>query len=222
MLAYLRRHHIGLLALFIALGRTSYAAAKMPRNSVGSTQIRSGAVTQSKLATSVQSKLAKAGVAGPAGATGAQGPKGDTGAQGPQGVQGVAGAKGDKGDPGPTSAGVGGNNLTVSPSGTPVPSLNGTSVTLQQPGKVLVLVTGAASVTCAASTCSRVIGATLDGTKVQGLVQSVDGAANATTNENIAAVGIVSNVPAGTHSVEITSTNVAGSNDLRVAAVALG
>src|SRR5215510_4527020 len=96
MLAYLRRHHIGLLALFIALGGTSYAAAKLPKSSVGSTQIRSGAVTQSKLQKSLQSKLAKAGVAGPAGATGAQGPKGDSGAQGPQGVAGA------KGDPGPT------------------------------------------------------------------------------------------------------------------------
>jgi hypothetical protein len=142
--------------------------------------------------------------------------------QGVQGVAGDKGDKGDKGDPGPTSAGVGGNNLTVSPSGTPVPTLSDAGVTLQQPGRVLVLVTGTASVTCGGSPCSRVIGATLDGTKVQGLVQSVDGPANATTNENVSAVGIVSNVPVGAHSVEITSTNVAGSNDLRVVAVALG
>ena len=76
MLAYLRRHHIGLLALFIALGGTSYAAAKLPRNSVGSQQIRSGAVTQSKLEKSVRAKLSKTTVPGPAGATGA-GPKGE-------------------------------------------------------------------------------------------------------------------------------------------------
>ena len=225
MLAYLRRHHIGLLALFIALGGTSYAAAKLPRNSVGTTQIRSGAVTQSKLAKSVQSKLSKAGAAGPAGATGAQGPKGDAGAQGPQGVQGVqgiAGAKGDKGDPGPTSADVGGTNLTVSPVGTPLPTLSEASVTLEQPGKVLVLVTGTSSVTCGGAPCTRVIGATLDGAKVQGLAQSVDGAASATTKDSIAAVGIVSNVSAGTHTAAVTSTNATGTNDLRVVTIALG
>jgi hypothetical protein len=53
MLAYLRRHHVGLLALFVALGGTSYAAAKLPRNSVGTAQIRSGAVTQRKLAPAI-------------------------------------------------------------------------------------------------------------------------------------------------------------------------
>ncbi len=97
MLAYLRRHHIGLLAL----GGTSYAAAKLPKNSVGSTQIRSGAVTQSKLEKSVQSKLAKAGAAGP------QGPRGDTGGQGPQGGQGLQGRRATgalRGRPRPASA----------------------------------------------------------------------------------------------------------------------
>lgn len=221
MLAYLRRHHIGLLALFIALGGTSYAAAKLPKNSVGSAQIRTGAVTQSKLQKSLQTKLAKAGAAGPAGApgptgaTGAQGPKGDTG---PQGIQGV---KGDTGAPGPTAAGVGGINLTVSPVGTPVASLSEASVTLAQAGKVLVLVQGTAAVACGGTPCSRVIGATLDGTKVQGLAQTVDGAANVTTTDTVAAVGIVSGVAAGTHTAAVT-TNGAGSNDLRVVAVALG
>src|SRR4051794_21020762 len=37
------------LALFVALGGTGYAAIKLPRNSVGSAQIRSGAVRSSEL-----------------------------------------------------------------------------------------------------------------------------------------------------------------------------
>src|SRR4051812_7277913 len=37
------------LALFIALGGTGYAAATLPRNSVGSNQIRAGAVGSSEL-----------------------------------------------------------------------------------------------------------------------------------------------------------------------------
>lgn len=49
MLAYLRRHHIGLIALFIALGGTSYAATQLPPNSVGTKQIRAHAVTSSKI-----------------------------------------------------------------------------------------------------------------------------------------------------------------------------
>lgn len=49
MLAYIRRHHIGLLALFAALGGTSYAATQLPSNSVGSRQIRAGAVTAPKI-----------------------------------------------------------------------------------------------------------------------------------------------------------------------------
>ena len=41
---YLRRHHIGLLALFIALGGTSVAAVGLAKNSVGAKQIKPGAV----------------------------------------------------------------------------------------------------------------------------------------------------------------------------------
>src|SRR4051812_16281199 len=37
------------LAVFIALGGTSYAVATLPKNSVGSKQIRSGAVSGSEL-----------------------------------------------------------------------------------------------------------------------------------------------------------------------------
>lgn len=48
--AYLRSHHVALLALFLALGGTSYAAATLPANSVGSSQIKDGQVTKSDLA----------------------------------------------------------------------------------------------------------------------------------------------------------------------------
>jgi hypothetical protein len=49
VLAYVRRHHIGLIALFVALGGTSYAATRLPSNSVGSGQIRADAVTAAKI-----------------------------------------------------------------------------------------------------------------------------------------------------------------------------
>ncbi len=41
---YVRRHHIGLLALFIALGGTAYAVQKAPRDSVVSKSIKDGQV----------------------------------------------------------------------------------------------------------------------------------------------------------------------------------
>jgi hypothetical protein len=49
MLDYVKRHHIGMLALFVALGGTSYAATQLPRNSVGTSQIRNGSVTATKI-----------------------------------------------------------------------------------------------------------------------------------------------------------------------------
>jgi hypothetical protein len=70
------------LALFLALGGVSYAAATLPKNSVGSKQIKSNAVTSSKVKNgSLLGKDFKAG----------QLPKGATGPQGPQGPKGDTG-----------------------------------------------------------------------------------------------------------------------------------
>ena len=46
--SYLARHHLALLALFVALGSTSYAAADklLPANSVGSKQVRNHSLRQ--------------------------------------------------------------------------------------------------------------------------------------------------------------------------------
>jgi hypothetical protein len=57
MLTYLRRHHVGIIALFIALGGTTYAATQLPANSVGTRQIRSGAVTPAKLSPGLAAQL---------------------------------------------------------------------------------------------------------------------------------------------------------------------
>jgi hypothetical protein len=46
----LRGHGIALLALFVALGGTAYATTAVPRNSVGTNQLETHAVTSSKLA----------------------------------------------------------------------------------------------------------------------------------------------------------------------------
>jgi len=233
MLAYLRRHHIGLLALFIALGGTSYAAT-LPRNSVGSTQLKAKAVTEAKLASAVKTKLNKAGAAGmpgPAGAAGVQGPAGPagaTGATGATGPQGEAGPQGAQGVPGPTSAGVGGLNTTVSPA-VPATTIGSTaSVTLTQPGKVLVLSTGTFGFTCGGSACSRNPTITLDGAVVPGANGTLQGDPGETVSEQLSLAGIATNVPAGTHTVALrmlatgsVSAPVTG-GDTRVVAVALG
>jgi hypothetical protein len=57
VLAYIRRHHMALIALFVALGGTSYAATRLPSNSVGSRQIRNGAVTAEKLSSELRARL---------------------------------------------------------------------------------------------------------------------------------------------------------------------
>src|SRR5689334_3656884 len=73
----MRRHHLALIALFVALGGTSVAAsnALLPRNSVGTTQLRNGAVTKLKIAKKTRTALkGNRGLQGPRGATGPQGP----------------------------------------------------------------------------------------------------------------------------------------------------
>jgi hypothetical protein len=69
------------LALFIALGGTSYAALKLPRNSVGSAQIRTGGVGSSEIhdrSIRLQdiSRATRTSLHGAAGPAGAQGPAG--------------------------------------------------------------------------------------------------------------------------------------------------
>jgi len=49
-IGHLRSNAIAYLALFVALGGTGYAAVSIPRNSVGTRQLRNGAVTIKKLA----------------------------------------------------------------------------------------------------------------------------------------------------------------------------
>ena len=46
---FARRNALALVALFVALGGTSYAAFGVPINSVGSAQIRNGAIPSGKL-----------------------------------------------------------------------------------------------------------------------------------------------------------------------------
>jgi hypothetical protein len=80
------------VAVFIALGGSSYAALNLPKNAVGAAQLKTGSVRASEvkngsLGAGELTRKARASLRGQQGATGLQGPKGD---------------KGDKGDPATT------------------------------------------------------------------------------------------------------------------------
>ncbi len=94
------------VAAFIALGGVGYAAVKLPRNSVGSAQIRAKAVTGSKLgANAVTGAKVLDGSLGPADFKGAAvGPSGPQGAAGVPGIPGVNGSAGGSGARGPSDA----------------------------------------------------------------------------------------------------------------------
>jgi hypothetical protein len=92
---HVRQQLVGYIALFIALGGVSYAAVVLPANSVGTKQLRNGAVTGRKV--KPNSLLAKDFKAGqlPSGPRGLQGVPGGQGPQGSQGIPGQSGTIGN-------------------------------------------------------------------------------------------------------------------------------
>jgi hypothetical protein len=112
--SHVRSNVIAYLALFVALGGSSYAAVSLAPGSVDSRAIAKGAVTRSKLATNSVSSAQVAngalragdfrsgallkglrGDAGKVGGDGLAGLKGEPGAAGPTGPRGLAGADGN-------------------------------------------------------------------------------------------------------------------------------
>jgi hypothetical protein len=180
ILGHLRGNAVGYLALFVALGGSSYAAvqlkpgsvhtrtlanravthAKLGRNSVGTTNVANGSLTAADFKAGAIAKGLD-GAAGRSGAQGGHGPAGPTGATGATGAQGPAGHDGS------ASVGVrarqGGSVVGAHGGSTTVP-LNGATWT-QSAGE-LDLITG--SVTLAIpSSCSGSFG--------NALTVSVDG-----------------------------------------------
>lgn len=108
------------IALFLAVGGVSFAATTLPRNSVGTAQLRNGAVNSSKVADhSLRAADFARGqlVRGPQGPPGRRGPAGDGAA--PQGPAGSPGAPGAPGGAGP--AGLVGARGSTGPPGLPGP-----------------------------------------------------------------------------------------------------
>jgi hypothetical protein len=85
------------IALVAALGGTSYAAIRLPANSIGSIQVKNGSLLKADFRSGQLPK----GAAGPSGSTGATGPAGPAGAKGATGATGPIGATGATGATGP-------------------------------------------------------------------------------------------------------------------------
>ena len=97
-LRHLQRHFVGYLALFVALGGTSFAAASL----INGSQIKPHTIAKNRLTNSAIASLkasrggpkGPAGPTGPAGATGKAGVAGHMGATGHTGATGPAGVSG--------------------------------------------------------------------------------------------------------------------------------
>jgi hypothetical protein len=92
------------LALFIALGGSSYAAVRLGADTVRSREIARNAVKSSEIASSAvgSAEVRNASLQPVDFAKLPTGPKGDKGATGPTGTRGPRGDKGDTGPPGST------------------------------------------------------------------------------------------------------------------------
>jgi hypothetical protein len=121
---------IALLALFVAMGGVGYAAFSLPKNSVGSKQIKANAVNSSKVQDG--SLLPGDFNAGqlPAGPKGDQGIQGIQGDQGVQGVQGTQGLTGDTGPRGPGTLSFDGQ-FTVDGLGREITTINGIKLVIR-------------------------------------------------------------------------------------------
>jgi hypothetical protein len=141
------------LALVVALSGTSYAAAKLAPNSVGTRQLKSNAVTTAKIKDgTLQAKDFKAGTLG-AGKAGAPGPRGIPGPAGALGAPGPVGANGAAGFAAVTTAPLA---FPASTAGITVQSLTLPAGTYVIDGRVNAHNTGADT----SVECSLVSGAT--------------------------------------------------------------
>jgi hypothetical protein len=174
MLAQLRSHRpspamvLALVALFVALGGSSYAALVLTANSVSSKHIKNGqvkrvdlgkgSVNSSKvingglLAEDFAAAQLPAGERGPAGPAGPAGERGDRGETGPAGPKGEKGDRGEAGAPGPSGCDgllcpgtdlTAGQHVTPTIDAIPIASLTAYRTSCEKPGTCTVRVGGA-------------------------------------------------------------------------------
>lgn len=214
---------ISTLSLFLVLGGSAYAASVLPKNSVGTRQLKAAAVTPAKLSTAAKATLT--GPAGPAGATGAKGVRGERGEEGPRGPQGERGLSGERGltgergPIGPSEGFIYGN-----PPGNAEEILAGKLVTLAQPGRLYVSGRVRVNLTCSSGIIE--VGLYVDGAGVEGGATTVPSG----VARDVSLFGMTSGtVTAGEHLVALGIRCPAGSleggggwSETAIAAILLG
>jgi hypothetical protein len=209
---------IATLALFVALGGSSYAAVQLSRGDVKTKHLARGSVTSAKVKNrSLVGRDFKRGLlrAGPAG------PQGPQGSAGPQGPRGVAGPRGIQGEPGPTQ-GATSSNASAAPSASFENTHVTHAVTTDEAGRLFVYGKALLNVDCSAG--SPRTGLYVDDVAVAGTGLTH----NSNTDFYVSTAGVSEELPAGNHSVVLASDCPAGNwtgttrNYQSVSAVVLG
>jgi hypothetical protein len=228
---------ISLVALFVALGGTTYAATSLPKNSVGSAQLKKGAVTKAKI-----NKKAIRALKGNRGRTGANGVSvtstalasgnancatgGSSFASASGTTYACNGAKGDQGPPGPTA---GATSAGQDPSASPATVLTSPPVTMTTTTSSSLLVTGwgTMDLNCGAAACTDDWGLYVDGAPVPGTEWELSANTSSSTSGFMLISGITGSLPAGTHTVVFKDNTTGpwsslGYQNAKVTVVALG
>lgn len=215
---------ISTLCLFLILGGGAYAATALPKNSVGSAQLKPGAVTAAKLAARVRATLGGAigptGPTGPQGVPGPAGERGERGATGDPGEQGERGLTGERGPIGPTE----GVTATPGPPASPQAELGSQQVTVHQAGALFLVTRHRVKFNCMSASQAE-YGLYLDGVPVPG--SAVQLPSNEFISFSLSGVTATPVAP-GAHSVSLGASCITGSwrdaeiRELAVSAVVLG
>jgi hypothetical protein len=214
IVAFLRSNLVACLAVFVALGGTSYAALKLHANSVGTRQLKNDSVDSAKVK---NASLAVGDFGSGQAPNGAKGAKGDLGDQGPPGVPGTDGANGAAGDQGdPADPGSNPSEYISLNQGSPVAQ----SAPGGQPAKIVrdteftttandttVILEGSVLVHVTAHANSQVgeIGAYIDGAGVPGSRSGLSSQFipfDVDMTFRFSANGVMTGVPAGTHHLQ--------------------
>jgi hypothetical protein len=212
---------VSTLCLFMLLGGVAYAGTKLAAHSVGTRQLKNGAVTTRKIAKSARKKL-----------------KGARGATGPQGERGLPGLPGLPGSSGPLVVDASATDFAIDSTARDVP-LSGNLSWTPPAGKVGLLL-ASATLTLATTTetpgtfCIPQLRILDNGHTVASLGSFVEGGPGTTTPHQLDAEGVAAPVallePGVPHTItlhyaaEFVAGCASGSkfDDLRVAVAPLG
>jgi hypothetical protein len=226
---------VAYLALFVALGGVSYAAIKLPANSVGSKQIKKSAVTSSKInkravtTSKIKSGAVTSGLVKDGSLQAADFAQLPAGPQGPQGEAGTAGP------PGPTFGDAGlDTGCCATPTPTGAAGVTGSkTVTLPVAGRLFVFGSLRALIENCTDNCSVQYGLRIDGVAVSGSLRklsTIPGAPTPTPNVGglLTPWGITATLAAGAHTIELVKEPTVGTmlsngfGDQQIGAIELG